>query len=402
MKYKIIHILIFAFFIIPHNGFSQKKSDLLKKQEQALLRKIENTKLLIRQTKNSEKLTMTELGIINRQISYREKLIRNYNFQLTRLDANITSINRQINALENTEKVLKEEYKKMLIYAFKNRDPNYKFLYIISASTFTEAFHRMKYIQHYADYRAKQVERIQKTQQELIYKKKELDNENHKKQNLIVTKKDEKSSYLNDKISQTETLNALKEDEQTLIDKLKEDNTKRREISKAIRSAIEKELKKTSNKKESRFSLTPEGVAISKKFSANKGQLNWPVERGEITGSYGKHQHHLVSTATIDNNGIDITTIKNSSVRSVFNGKVTSVLIIPGAGKVVMISHGEYRTIYANLQEVIVKKGEMVFEKQTIGKLLEKDNGISESHFEIWKISSSAMNTVNPSIWLKK
>ena len=120
MKYKIIHILIFASFIIPNNGFSQKKSALLKKQEQALLRKIENTKLLIRQTKNSEKSTITELGIINRQISYREKLIRNYNFQLTKLDENITSINRQINALENTEKVLIEEYKNL-----KNTFPSY-------------------------------------------------------------------------------------------------------------------------------------------------------------------------------------------------------------------------------------------------------------------------------------
>ena len=99
---------------------------------------------------------------------------------------------------------------------------------------------------------------------------------------------------------------------------------------------------------------------MSKNFVSNKGRLYWPVERGEITSSYGKHKHHLVNTATVDNNGIDITTEKNAIVRSVFNGKVTSVLIIPGAGKVVMISHGEYRTVYANLQEAFVKKGDYV------------------------------------------
>ena len=109
-----------------------------------------------------------------------------------------------------------------------------------------------------------------------------------------------------------------------------------------------------------------------------------------------------MNTALIDNNGVDITTSKNALVRSVFEGKVTSVLIIPGAGKVVMISHGEYRTVYANLQEVFVKKGEIVTVKENIGKLLAKSNGVSESHFEIWKISSNGMNTVNPSLWLSK
>ena len=141
---------------------------------------------------------------------------------------------------------------------------------------------------------------------------------------------------------------------------------------------------------------------IFKNFVNNKGRLYWPVERGEITSTYGKHQHHLVNTAIIDNNGVDITTSKNSSVRSVFSGKVTSVLIIPGAGKVVMISHGDYRTVYANLQEVFVKKGQNLKAKEDIGKLLAKSNGISEAHFEIWKISSSGMNTVNPSLWLSK
>jgi len=83
----------------------------------------------------------------------------------------------------------------------------------------------------------------------------------------------------------------------------------------------------------------------------------------------------------VDNNGIDITTTKNAEVRSVFEGKVTSVLIIPGAGRVVMVSHGEYRTVYANLQEVYVQKGDFVKPKEKIGKLLAKSSGISEHQF---------------------
>ncbi len=396
------YLLIFIVLMLPLLGRAQKKSDLLKKQEKALIQKIQNTKLLIDQSRANEKLTLSELTIINKQINYRERLIRNYNFQLKKMDESIGKINRQINALSNTEKTLKQEYKKMLVYAFKNRDPNYKYLYIISAPTFTEAFHRMKYIQHYSDYRAKQIERINTIEKKLIIKQELLKKEIQKKKELIKFKKIEKNSYQIDKNSQIKSLNILKQNEALLAKELEINNKKRKEISKAVKDAILKELKAIEKTKTAEFSLTPDGIEISKNFINNKGRLYWPVERGEITSSYGKHQHHLVNTALIDNNGIDITTSKNALVRSVFEGKVTSVLIIPGSGKVVMISHGEYRTVYANLQEVFVQKGELVSAKENIGKLIEKSSGISESHFEIWKISTKGMNTVNPSLWLSK
>lgn len=396
-----ISIVLVSFFNLP-SFLSQKKSELLKKQEKILLEKIENTKVLINQTRATKKLTLSEINIVNRQIRYRQKLIDNYNFQLRKMDEKIQEINRQVSSLKNTNKILKEEYKKMILYAFKNRDPNYKFLYIISASTFSEAFHRMKYIQHYKDYRLKQIDRIKKTQEALVISKEQLNKEIKNKKDLLEIKEKEKLNYLTDKNSQLISLEKIKRNENKLAEELEKNNAERREIAKAVKKAIEDEIKALEKLKKAKFSLTPEGLAMSKSFNKNKGKLIWPVERGEITSKYGRHQHHVVSTAYVDNNGIDITTSKNANVRSVFEGKVTSVLIIPGAGRVVMVSHGEYRTVYANLQEVYVKKGDIVKPKENLGKLLAKESGISESHFEIWRILSSGMNTVNPSLWLSK
>ena len=396
-----ISIVLVSFFNLP-SFLSQKKSELLKKQEKILLEKIENTKVLINQTRATKKLTLSEINIVNRQIRYRQKLIDNYNFQLRKMDEKIQEINRQVSSLKNTNKILKEEYKKMILYAFKNRDPNYKFLYIISASTFSEAFHRMKYIQHYKDYRLKQIDRIKKTQEALVISKEQLNKEIKNKKDLLEIKEKEKLNYLTDKNSQLISLEKIKRNENKLAEELEKNNAERREIAKAVKKAIEDEIRALEKLKKAKFSLTPEGLAMSKSFNKNKGKLIWPVERGEITSKYGRHQHHVVSTAYVDNNGIDITTSKNANVRSVFEGKVTSVLIIPGAGRVVMVSHGEYRTVYANLQEVYVKKGDIVKPKENLGKLLAKESGISESHFEIWRILSSGMNTVNPSLWLSK
>ena len=106
---KIKHILIFLCFIFSFGAVGQKKSDQLKLQEKKLISKIANTKLLIKETKNSERLTLTDIGIINTQINYREKLISNYNFQLRKLDENIHEINRQVISLENTIIALKKE-----------------------------------------------------------------------------------------------------------------------------------------------------------------------------------------------------------------------------------------------------------------------------------------------------
>ena len=74
-------IVLLSFFNLP-SFLSQKKSELLKKQEKILLEKIENTKVLINQTRATKKLTLSEINIVNRQIRYRQKLIDNYNFQI--------------------------------------------------------------------------------------------------------------------------------------------------------------------------------------------------------------------------------------------------------------------------------------------------------------------------------
>ncbi len=400
---KSISLLFLILITVTFSAFSQKKSDQLKKKERELQQNILNTKNLIKLTRNSEQLSLTELGIIQHQIAYREELVSHYNYQIRKLDTEVSDTKKQILSIENTINNLREEYKKMILHAFKNRNTDFKYLYIISAKTFTEAFHRMKYIQHYKDYRQDQINQIAINQNKLEEKIQYLEEKINTKQQISLVQKTEKDAYLEDKIKQQETYSKLKANENKYKSLLNAQQKKKRKIALAIRKAIEIEIAATIKKSDNKFTLTPEGSALSKTFTSNKGKLPWPVTKGEITGKYGKHRHDIVSTATVDNNGIDITTEKKAKIRAVFQGKVTSVLIIPGAGKVVMISHGDYRTVYSNLKEVYVKKGDQVNTKQFLGQLLENEGGnISEAHFEIWKITSSGLTTENPSYWISK
>ena len=402
MNKSVLLILLMLFGSFFH-AVGQKKSDQLKQKEKELVKKIKNTKNLIKLTRNSEQLSLAELGIIQHQIAYREELVSHYNYQIRKLDLQVHNTKKQILTIQNSISNLKQEYTQMMIHAYKNRNTDFKYLYIISAETFTEAFHRMKYIQHYKDYRQNQIEKIEKNQAVLEDKILYLEEKITAKKAISKIKKNEKSEYLKDKKRQQETFARLKADENKYKSILSAQQKKKQKIALAIRKAIEKEISATIKKTKNKFTLTPEANALSKNFISNKGKLPWPVEKGEITGKYGKHRHDIVSTATVDNNGIDITTEKQAKVRAVFNGKVTSVLIIPGAGKVVMVSHGQYRTVYSNLKDVYVKKGDQIKTKQVLGSLVNTDGkNISEAHFEIWKITSNGLATENPSSWIYK
>jgi len=390
------------FFLIGFLTSFGQGTDKLKQKERELKNKISNTKSLIKTARNSQQLTIAELGIINHQIAYREELEANLNYQMRKLDEHLNSRKKQILSLENNLKELKDEYAKMLQYAYKNRNTEYQFIYIFSAESYTEAYHRMQYIKQYKDYRKKQVERIKETKSLLSVKIAELEITKLAKNDLKSIQKTEKMRFLEDKQTQQIALYRLKENEQQLKNKLNKQNQERRNLASAIRKAIEKELEKAALlEKKSDFKITPETAALAKSFATNKGRLPWPVAKGEITGKYGKHRHQIVKTATIENKGIDITTVKGADVRAIFAGKVTSIFIIPGSGKVVMLSHGNYRTVYANLKDVFVKKGDEVSTKEVLGSLLPSENGnVSEAHLEIWKISIGNMDTVDPSLWI--
>lgn len=146
------------------------------------------------------------------------------------------------------------------------------------------------------------------------------------------------------------------------------------------------------------LNLTPESQKLSSSFVANKNQLPWPVAEGKIAQPFGEHPHPVLKGIKIQNNGIDIATRKASQVRSVFDGEVTGVVSLPGAGKAIIIRHGEFLSVYSNLEGSDVSKGEKVKAKQNIGKVMvneEEDKAIL--HFEIWR----GTDIQNPAIWLK-
>ena len=222
-------------------------------------------------------------------------------------------------------------------------------------------------------------------------------------QNALVKEKEELNTQVKQLKKQEGKIQQSIKDKQAQAKKFQKEIDKI--IAEEIRKANERAAKETKNNKKGttakpdKMALTPSEKALSTSFSANKGKLPWPVERGMISSSYGKHTSSVSSKVTVTNNGIDIATAENAKARCVFEGVVVSV-VKPSATNIgVIIRHGDFFTVYSQLDAVFVNRGDKVKTKQEIGKVhTDRSEGKTELHFEL----RQGTETLNPSIWLAK
>ncbi|UKN00817.1 peptidoglycan DD-metalloendopeptidase family protein [Paracrocinitomix mangrovi] len=399
------NILIFVCLLMVNFGWSQQKeSDRLKKDQQELLKKIDFTEKLLQDTKQSQTNISESLNLLDRKIQYRQDLLNNLDIQLSQIDAEIANLQIEIIQLEQQIIKHKEQYKKMIVQAYNMRNDQAALIFILSSESFNQANKRMEYLDQLQKYRKDQIRKITSAKEELEAKLALLETKRNEKKNLASSKVNEQSKYIKDREKQKVTIEELKGKEQQLQDELAEQKRKNKELQNAINAAINKEIlaeKKKNNNKPPSMEDTKEIELSNKGFEANKGRLPWPVKKGEVSRGFGRQPHPVYSTVFTNNDGIDISTVKGSTVRSVYEGEVSSIVVIGGAGKAVIIKHGNYRTIYSNLQETYVSSGDKVTAKQEIGALLVNPNGTSVVHFEIRLVSAEGnISIINPTYWL--
>ncbi|MES2588703.1 MAG: peptidoglycan DD-metalloendopeptidase family protein [Bacteroidota bacterium] len=427
------YILIFLFCLTSIFTFSQKSTDKLKKEQERLEKNISSTKNLLDKTKINTEATLNELKLIDNQVKYREELLLNFDNQIRGTELKIEQKNNQIEDLQTKLMQLQKQYKKLFIYAYKKRSKEAKMMYIFSSNSYYEALKRKKYLEKIAEIQRKQRLIILQSKKLIAKEKNALVQEKSYKEKIADEKRIEKQEILKDKEVQTKTLVKLKNEEQKLVAQIQKDEAKKNKIKGQIDSAIANELAALEKKNKKKYAETksntgtkkpktptgtnkpktpekttpvltePKEVALNQSFETNKGRLPWPVSSGSITESYGKNAHPTVPNVFTNNNGIDISATKGAQVRAVYDGEVSSVLSIPGAGKVVIIKHGNYRTVYSNLQDSYVTVGSKISTKQAIGSLMIQDGeSLSIAHFEIHQVVGNSVTRMNPSLWITR
>ncbi|WP_066757423.1 murein hydrolase activator EnvC family protein [Crocinitomix algicola] len=392
---------ICLFFAAPSFG-QQKESDRLKAQQRELEKKIGLTQKLLETTAESRKNLSDNINLIERKIHYRQALLDNLALQQSKLNSEITKLSSEIAKLEIEVEQQKLHYKLMIIQAYKMRNSTASLLFVLSSESFNQANKRLEYLEQLAKYRSDQIRKIQASIAALEAQQTELVSKKQEKDKVTALNAQEQRNYVRDREKQKQTIAEMQGKEEQLKKELAEQRKKSKDIQNAINAAINKEI--LAEKKKKTTSKETKEIALSNKgFEDNKGRLPWPVKTGEITKGFGKQPHPVHVNVFTYNNGVDITTVKGSTVRAVYEGVVSSVIVIPGAGKAVIIAHGNYRTIYSNLQETYVKAGEQIKVKQEIGALLINNSGNSDVHFEIRKITPEGqISNINPTYWLYK
>jgi septal ring factor EnvC (AmiA/AmiB activator) len=436
--FYLIILFLFSFFQVKGQTASAK----LRKEQDRLEKKISNTKSLLNKTKSSTEASLNELRLIESQIKFREELVSNFDRQVKSAELQIEQKQADIVELRVKLEVMKEQYRKMLIYAYKHRNKYGELMRIVSAKSFYEAQKRKKYIEKLAALQQQQAFIIKQNEQLLKNEILAIENEKQRKLTVLIEKKQEAELILQDKEKQQVVYQKFKNKESELLQQLQNDELKKEKLKEKINAAIRKEIdlankkaeeaakKKKAAEEEAKrkakeqqdvsatklkepttlekpkeativFKDVNENIALDKSFEANRGKLPWPVEKGTITENFGKNVHPTLDNVFTNNSGVDITTPKSAQVRAVFEGEVTSILNIPGAGKVVIIKHGNYRTVYTNLQNTYVTAGMKVNTKQAIGSLIVTPNSqFSNAHFEIHQVIGATVKCINPALWI--
>lgn len=422
---------ILILLVCPLVLFGQSSSKL-KQEQQRLEKKISGTKQLLSKTKQQTSNSLQQLRLLEQQISFREDLLRNFDNQIRSAELKIKEKEWQVSDMELRIQKLKVQYKRLLLYAYKNRNKYGKLMFLFSSGSYNEAVKRNLYLKKVAEIQQKQFHLIRQHQQLITTQITSIDNERKEKLLLVDEKKNEKEAILKDRAKQADVYQTFKQKEDVLLAQLKKDEREKAVLKQQIAMAIKREVEAAEAKRKREeaariaaakakkesgpavsipekevesvpFTESSESAALGKSFEVNRGKLPWPVERGAITEQFGKNPHPTLKNVYTENRGIDIAAPKNSSVRAVFEGEVTSVLNIPGAGKVVIIKHGNYRTVYTNLKETYVKSGDKVGTKKTIGTLLTQEGeSNSVAHFEVHQVVGTAVNCLNPTLWISR
>ena len=429
MKKYLICLLLMAFSLAV---YPQKSKAKLEKQIANLEQEIATANKLLKETSKNKQATLNQVNLLDKKIKQREELVKAYNEQIAVLDDEINKGQSNIKALNGDLKNLRKEYAQMIVFANKNRSHYDKLVFLFSADDFNQAFRRLRYIRQFSDARKTKMDQIASTERRISGEVEASRKAREQQAALLQGEKEQKAALQGEKEDLNTQVKQLKKQEGNLQQDIKNKQKQAQKLQKAIDDIIAEEIRKANEraKKEAEakakaeaeakkkkgnanantkpnvpasgnknMALTPAEMTLSGNFANNKGRLPWPVEKGVVSSSFGKHASVVSDKVVVTNNGIDIAVSENSQARAVFDGMVVSVNKLTASNTVIIIRHGDYFTVYSNIEEAAVKRGDNVKTKQNLGKIhTNKIEGKTELHFELLK----EKDRLNPESWLAK
>ncbi|WP_168184346.1 murein hydrolase activator EnvC [Muribaculum gordoncarteri] len=432
----------------------------VKQEQKANAQAIKKTSQQLDENAKATSRTLNALNTLGAEIRQQNDSIASINHQIDSIDSAMKHINDSIVTLDGKLNALRDSYARSVTRIRNSQQGSMdKLAFIFSAESFTQAYRRFRYLGEFSKWRKRRNDEIKAVQARLEKQRDELTrlqgvksgmltrmnvarNDLEKKQNetsaLVAKLKKEGASLkkvLRQKEAQARALdNELdrliaeeqrrqaeeekrrqaeekrKEQERLLAEEnaRKKQQQKEQEAKAAPAKAEQPERKavaqpkpaSTAAKPATNYAMAETSRKLTGSFESNKGRLLFPVNgKYKIVRPFGRHKHPDLPHVTTDNGGIDIEVPAGGTARAVFDGTVSEVFRLLGYNTIVMVRHGKYLTIYANLSNINVKKGDALKQGQTIGTIYSDpdDGNRSILHFEL----RQEKQKLNPTAWVR-
>ena len=384
-------------------AFGAPRQDKIRKKETELARirtEIEEYEKKIEKSESRERKSLETIDYYERQISLVQQLVRQLKVEERALQRDIGKTKASILELGEQLEALKDHYANHVKSVYKyGRMHNLELL--LSAKSINQLYVRAEYFKRFSAQRERDLTNLRTKRSQL-----------HTETTTLQEKLEQERKLFNEKTREEKRLARKTENRKNILRVIRRDRNnyrkevaRRRDAAKNLESMIADLIEKERLEGDRKAALAlasstayPEEVITSiALFESQKGKLQWPVQKGKLDSRFGRNVHPKLKTVT-QNTGIDIRVREGSDVVAVADGDVSRIWWLPSFGSLIIVNHNKgYRTVYAQLSEILVTEGQRVAEGDVIGRTGESLSGPS-LHFEIWKEREKQ----NPETWLRK
>ncbi len=396
----LVYALVLAFHLSPVALYGQSKAQL--EQERARVeQEIRTLNSQLSKAKKNSRSSQQQLQLLEKKIKQRTQLINNLNGQLNLLDLQMTQTQDSITLMRSQVDSLKAEYAHVVRVLYGERGNLDKLVLLLDTRSYNYAYLRTRYFRDYSRYRRRQAAFIRQKEEELNDVSLSLQQQQREQTKLLAQQKKQRDELDREQRQRQRSLTASRQQERDLQDRIKRKEKEKRQLQQQIQRIISEEVARANKTKPSSggsggaSAASSADVALSNDFASNKGRLPWPVYYTKVSREYGRYTHS--SGGQNMNNGIDLVCKAGTTVQAVFGGTVSRVFTCPNGTKGVIVRHGEYMSVYANMGSVSVKEGAKVTTKQNLGTVYTNEDGTAEFSFQLWK----GTNSLNPRTWLR-
>ena len=448
MKRIVGLLVVLGVGLMPLRAQTTRAIRQLEQQRNELKEQIAASETLLQSTKKDVKSQLADLALITGQIDERQKYLNTIESDVQTIQQEVDRLQVELSHLETELADKKAKYERSVKYMYRNKSIQEKLMFIFSAENLTQMYRRMRYVREYADFQRLQGIQVQRKQQQVTAKqrtlvasrkakeellaqgeveKQKLQEQEQQRKTLVASLQKKQRSLQSELNKQRKSANKLNAQIDRLIEIEIEKARKREEERKAAearRLAEEKRLAEaraaearrkeaarteTSGSKEEDAVITPatpkmdaykvdsDDRTLVSSFEKNRGALPVPITGPYvIVGHYGQYDVPGLRNVRLDNKGIDIKGQAGANARAIFDGEVSAIFQYNGLTNV-LVRHGNYISVYCNLQSVQVQKGSKIHTRDIIGKIHTNAEGNTILHFQLRKETAK----LNPEVWIR-